>query len=156
MVILHHRLFIHYNDGEAMSNRTELNKAVVTRFNKEVIEQGNTQSFWDIIADDCVNHSAPLGTSKGPDGMFHFLYNILRAGFSDLTVEIFEQIAEGDLVSTRKQFKATHTGEIQGIPPSHKSVVIEVMDIIRLRDGKYVEHWGKSNFADILASITSA
>jgi predicted ester cyclase len=29
-----------------------------------------------------------------------------------------------------------------GIPPSGKQVTITVIDIVRLHNGKYVEHWG--------------
>ncbi len=50
--------------------------------------------------------------------------------------------------------KATHTGDFMGIPASNKSVIINVIDIIRLRDGKYVEHWGMSNLADIIKEIS--
>ena len=60
---------------------TSTNKAIVTRFNREVIEQGNMDSFNELVAHDVINHSAPPGSSTGADGMVNFLFNILRAGF---------------------------------------------------------------------------
>jgi len=137
-----------------MQATTEQNKKAVIRFNKEFIEQGNMATFTELIADEVCNHSAPPGSSTGPDGMMHFLQHILRAGFPDITVEIFDQVAEGDKVTTRKAFYATHTGEFMGIPPSGKKVTINVIDIIRLKDGKYVEHWGMSNISEVIAAIT--
>ena len=78
----------------------------------------------------------------------------MRTGFPDIKVEILEQVAERDLVTTRKKITATHTGEIFGIPPSHKKVEINVIDIIKLKDGKYMEHWGQSNFSEVIAEIS--
>jgi len=78
----------------------------------------------------------------------------LRKGFPDLRVEILDQVAENDLVATRKRITGKHTGELLGIPPSNKDVVINVIDIIRLRDGRYAEHWGQSNFAEVLQEIS--
>ena len=124
------------------------------RFNKEFIEQGNLNSFHELIAEDVINHSAPEGSSKGRDGMLYFLENILRKGFPDLRVEILDQVAEGDKVTTRKAIYATHLGEFMGVPATRKRVTINVIDIIRLRDEKYIEHWGISNLHEIVAQIS--
>jgi predicted ester cyclase len=43
-----------------------------------------------------------------------------------------------------------------GIPASNKKVIVEVIEIIKLRDGKYVEHWGLSNLPDIVKIISPA
>lgn len=137
-----------------MHNTTDQNKAIVIRFNKEVLEQGNRQTFDELVSDECINHEAPPGTSNGPDGMTHFIWDLLRAGFPDIKVEILEQVAERDLVTTRKRFTAIHTGEIMGIPPSHKKVSIKVLDMIRLRNGQFVEHWGISNLNEVLAQVS--
>lgn len=137
-----------------MSYTTEQNKSIVLRFNKECIEDGNINSFKELLADDVINHSAPDGMPNGIESFFYFLNDVLRKGFPDLKVEILEQTAERDLVTSRKSIIATHTGEIFGIPPSNKKVEIKVIDIIRLRDGKYVEHWGQSNFSDVISQIS--
>jgi len=137
-----------------MQFTTEQNKQLVIRFNKEYIEQGSRKSFEELVAEDVVNHSAPPGSSKGPDGMIHFLQNVLRTGFPDLSVEILDQVAEGDLVTTRKAIHATHSGDFMGIPPTGKKVIINVIDMIRLRQGKYVEHWGMSNLSDVIAQLS--
>jgi len=138
-----------------MQSTTEQNKKTVQRFNKEFIEQGKLEAFEELIADEVVNHSAPQGSSTGADGMLYFLQNILRAGFPDLKVEILDQLAEADKVTTRKIIQATHTGVFMGIPASGKKVGIQVIDIIRLKDGKYVEHWAVSNLAEVTASLST-
>ena len=137
-----------------MTYTTEQNKAIVNRFNKECIEQGLPESFTELLADNVINHSAPAGMPNGIESFYYFLNEVLRKGFPDLRVEILEQAAERDLVTTRKVISATHTGEIFGIAPSNKKVQINVIDIIRLQDGKYAEHWGQSNFSDVLKEIS--
>ena len=134
---------------------TEKNKAIILRFNTEFIEQGNENSFNELLSDNVINHSAPTGMPNGKDSFHFFLNNVLRNGFPNLTVEILEQVAERDLVTTRKRIKATHTGEIFGIPPSNKEVEINIIDIIRIQDGKYAEHWGQSNFDEVLKQISA-
>src|SRR5215467_8465533 len=99
---------------------TELNKQIVARFNKECIEQGNPEAFEKLLSDKVINHSAPAGMPNGKESFYFFLNNVLRQGFPNLKVEILDQIAEGDLVTTRKRISATHTGEIFGIPVSNK------------------------------------
>src|SRR5882724_12989249 len=99
-----------------MQTSIEKNKAIVIRFNKEFLEQGNMSSFKELVADDVINHSAPSGSSKGPDGMLYFINDILRKGFPDMKVEILDQAAEGDLVTSRKAIRATHLGEFMGLP----------------------------------------
>jgi predicted ester cyclase len=49
--------------------------------------------------------------------------------------------AERNRVATQKTFTGTHTGEMYGIPPTGQRVSLQYVDILRLRDGKIVEHW---------------
>ena len=80
---------------------------------------------------------------------------MLKPAFPDLKVVIHELVAEGDKVTTRKSFHATHKGEFFGVPASNKNVTMEVIDIIRLRDGKYVEHWGILDMQGLMGQITA-
>lgn len=136
-----------------MSYSTEQNKAIVRRFNKECIEQGLAASFDELLADDVVNHAAPAGMPNGKESFTFFLNEVLRKGFPDCKVEILEQVAENDLVSTRKKITGTHTGEILGLSPTNRSVEIQVIDLIRLKDGKYKEHWGQTDFHEVLRNL---
>jgi predicted ester cyclase len=136
-----------------MTGMLESNKRIVTRFNRECIEQGNPQSFAELLAEGVVNHSAPIGGPNGAGSMVHFILEILRKGIPDIQVEIEAQIAEGDLVATRKVLRGRQTGGFMGLPPSGKEVAIKVIDIVRVKDGKYAEHWGSSNLAEVLQEL---
>lgn len=136
-----------------MSPTPDRNKEIVIRFNQEFIGQGNLRSFRELVAEDAVNHSAPPGSPNGPQSMSYFILDVLRKGLPDIRVEILDQIAEGDTVATRKVLRGRHTGDFLGIPPSHKEVAIKVIDIIRLQDGRYAEHWGMSDLADVVTAL---
>ena len=134
---------------------TEQNKTIVTRFNKEFIEKGDTNVFNEIIAAGFINQTAPPGVPKGPEGVLYFFNNFLRPAFPDMQVEIQRQVAESDLVTTHKVFHVTHKGDFMGIPATGKKVDIEVMDIIRLRNGKFIEHWNVLDWQHVITQLKS-
>lgn len=129
-------------------------KAVVRRFNIEVIQQGNEAAFHALMAPDFVNHAAPAGAGNGPESMWNTFQNILRPALSGLTVTIHDQIAEGDKVTTRKTINGVHTGPLLGVPATGREVSISVIDIVRVQDGRYVEHWGLNTLPLVLAELS--
>jgi len=135
-------------------NITDQNKATVIRFNKEFIEGGKINAFNDIIDQEFLNQTAPQGVPKGPEGVLYFFNHFLKTAFPDLKVEILRQVAENDTVTTHKIFHATHKGDFMGIPASGRSVTMEVMDIIRLKDGKFIEHWNVVDWQNIIGQLT--
>ncbi|RWL75856.1 MAG: ester cyclase [Mesorhizobium sp.] len=128
-------------------------KEIVRRFNAEVIEAGSAQSFADLMAPDFVNHSAPPGSPNGPESMWNTFENLLRPAISELRVKIEDQIAEGDMVTTRKSVTGILTGRLLGAGPTNALIAIDVIDIVRVRDGRYAEHWGMNNLAAVVAAI---
>jgi predicted ester cyclase len=139
-----------------METMIENNKAVVRRFNKEVIEQGNADSFNTLMDRNFVNQSAPAGMDNGPQGMIWFFNEILRPAIPDIKVAIHDQVAEGDMVTTRKTISGTQTGQLLGVPATGKSISIDVIDIVRVKDGRYVEHWGLTTLPELLATLAQA
>lgn len=130
----------------------EKNKEIVRRFNKEIIEQGNLDTFNQIMDNDFINRTAPA-TANGADGMWNTFSNILRPAFPDLTVEIHDQIAEDDKVVTRKSITGTHKGQLFDISPTGQKIRIDVIDIVRVKDGKYIEHWGINTLQTVLSEL---
>ncbi|MFA7414711.1 MAG: ester cyclase [Rhizobium sp.] len=132
------------------------NKEVVRRFNIEVIQDGNETEFHALMAPDFINHSAPQGMPNGPESMWNTFQNVLRPAFSDLKITIHDQIAEGDKVTTRKTISGVHSGTLMGIPATGRHVAISVIDIVRVEDGRYAEHWGLNTLSNVLAALSKA
>ncbi|HSD08713.1 ester cyclase [Flavobacterium sp.] len=133
-------------------NNLEANKEIVKRFNKEVIEQCNLDSFNELIDTEFVNRTAPENAND-KNGMWNTFHNILKPAFPDLKVEIYDQIAEGDKVTTRKSIFGTHQGSLMGIEPTGRQVKIDVIDIVRVKNGKYFEHWGINTLQTIINDL---
>ncbi|MBB5636145.1 putative ester cyclase [Pedobacter cryoconitis] len=137
-----------------METQLEKNKAVVKRFNLEVIEQGNLESFKELMNEQFINRTAPEGADNGPQGMIYTFNQVLRPAFPNLKVIIHQQIAEGDLVTTHKTITGTHYGLLMGIPATGKKVNIQVIDIVRVVNGKYIEHWGMNTLSAVLTQLS--
>lgn len=131
--------------GESQAASAEANKRVVANF-VEVCQNQHDLAAADVIFDhDYVNHykpgNRPLEPALGPAAGFQVFYGTLVRAFPDAYVEINEQLAERDLVATRKTLHGTHLGEIWGLPPTGNRVELEFIDIFRVKDGKLKEHW---------------
>jgi predicted ester cyclase len=63
------------------------------------------------------------------------------SGFSDTGIAIEDMVSEGDRVAFRGVVRATHKAEFMGIPASGKQVVVPVIGIALLAEGKIAEWW---------------
>jgi steroid delta-isomerase-like uncharacterized protein len=63
------------------------------------------------------------------------------AAFSDTRITIEDMVAEDNKVAWRGVTTATHTAEFMGTPASGKQIVVPVMGMARLAEGKVVEWW---------------
>ena len=55
-----------------------------------------------------------------------------RAAFPNLRIEPDDILASGDKVVARVRATGTHDGELIGMPPTGKSVDVQLIDIMRL------------------------
>jgi steroid delta-isomerase-like uncharacterized protein len=119
---------------------SEENKTLVRRFVDEVQSGGNIDLIDELCSPEFVNHSAPPGMPADCEGV-KLVTAMFRQAFPDSYFTVEDMIAEGDKVATRKTFHGTHEGEFLGIPPTGRPVSIGLIDIVRVADGRVVEHW---------------
>jgi len=113
---------------------------VVRSFVREYQERRDEGAFGRFLASDVIDHTPTPGTAPGAEGVRQ-VFQMLWSGMPDMRVDIHQQIAEGDMVVTRKSFVGTHKGELFGVPPTGRDIHLDVIDIVRVADGKIVEHW---------------
>jgi predicted ester cyclase len=118
------------------------NTAIVRRFIDEYQTGGDKVVLCETISPRLVNHTPMTADPPGGVAEVEGIFDMFHAAFADFAVEVHQQFAAGDKVMTYKTFTGTHTGEFQGIPPTGRSVRFDVMDIVRLEGGQFVEHWG--------------
>ena len=136
----------------------ERNKRVVAEFVERCQNQHDLAAADEIFHPEFVNHYAPGGQPYSaepghPGAPFQRFYRMLLSAFPDAAVTIDEQIAERDLVATRKTLRGTHRGELWGLPPTANGVELEFIDIFRIRDGKLAEHWTHMDFDALRAQM---
>lgn len=137
-----------------MANKTtvEQNKQVVIRFNNEFFEKGNTEITNELLSNTFVNHTAPPNAPTDASAMIQFI-TAFHQGFSDVAIEIFEVLAEDNKVSLRKTITGTHTAEFMGKQATWKKVVLNVIEIDTLKDGKITDHWSRNDFMQVIAGL---
>jgi len=128
------------------------NKALVRRFVEEVQARGDVDAIDELLAPDLINHTPPPGLPADREGA-RLITGAIRSAFPDHDAVIEQMVGEGDLVATYKTFTGTHSGEFMGIPPTGRRVTIRVMDFVRIRDGKVVDHWNIVDVAGLMGQL---
>jgi predicted ester cyclase len=132
---------------------SEDNKRVVANFVEVCQNRHDLAAADEIFHPEFVNHYAPAGrpmpSTPRPAGGFQTFYGLLLQAFPDASMEINEQLAERDLVATRKTLLGTNSGEIWDLPPTGNRVELEFIDIFRVKDGKLAEHWTSMDLASL-------
>jgi predicted ester cyclase len=116
------------------------NKAIVRRFVDEVQSQGNIDAIDELCSPEFVNHSAPPRVPSSYEGVKQVMA-MFRQAFPDSYFTVEDMVAEGDKVATRKTFHGTHEGKFMGISPTGRRVSMGLIDIVRISEGRVVEHW---------------
>ncbi len=75
--------------------------------------------------------------------------------FPDLHIEIEATLSQADQVVVRWTATATHTGDGLGMPATGEAITFQGMTWIRVRDGKMIEGWQRSNIPEVMRSLTS-
>jgi steroid delta-isomerase-like uncharacterized protein len=119
---------------------TETNLTLVRRFVEEAQTRHNLAAVDDYMSPDFVDHSAPPGLPPDREGV-KMQFTMFFTALPDLQAIIHDQVADENKVVTRKTLRGTHQGDLMGIPPTGKTVDIEVIDILAVTDGKITDHW---------------
>ena len=69
--------------------------------------------------------------------------------YPDAVVTINDMFAEGDAVITKKTFAGTNQAEFMGVPATGRRVSFQYVDIMRVRDGRIIEHWNVRGSAQL-------
>lgn len=126
----------------------ERNKSKIASFIDVVWRQGRLDALATFWTSDCVNHADPAPSNSGLEALrrYHAQFSQAFAEFQSPTIELVQQIAEGDRVATQIVTKATHAA-------SGRSVALSTIRIDRLREGKIAEHWSVADMAGLMRQL---
>ena len=119
----------------------------------EAMESGDTEAVYEFWAPEFHSHVtsrvAPGRVGEDVRGEEQKWWEQARAAFPDMAFTVNLVIESGDLVVSNWTVQGTHTGApFYDVPASGEPVTINGTAIIRLRDGKIVEHWGGPHCQD--------
>jgi predicted ester cyclase len=111
------------------------------------MDAGDTEAVYEFWSPDFVSHVtdrvAPdrVGTDVR-DGEQEW-WTQVRSAFPDMVFSVNLLVESDDIIVSNWTVKGTHTGTaFYDVPPSGEPVEINGTGILRIRDGKIVEHWG--------------
>jgi steroid delta-isomerase-like uncharacterized protein len=131
---------------------TEKNKSTVRRYLDEVWNRGDIAASDAYLAPDYRRHIGPGAEPLGIEGQRMRLQSFRRA-FPDVSLEIHEMLAEDDLVAFGFTMSGTHNGPFQGVEPTGAKISIPGLDLVRLREGLLIEHWGGADLNALKAQL---
>lgn len=130
---------------------TEENKNIVRRY-QEIYNSNNLDELDNIVALDVLMPKIMPDMPSGLDGA-KAVHQKTLIGMPDFRTEIQDLIAENDKVVARVLMTGTHTGDFYGIPATGKHVEFTGVFIVRIVNGKIVEHWGEEDSYSLLLQL---
>ena len=80
----------------------------------------------------------PMVGSEAVRGTFEALY----AAFPDYRIDLEDVIVDGDRIAMRATQRGTQSGPLGPMPATGRSMEVLTIDIVRVEDGQFAEHWG--------------
>jgi predicted ester cyclase len=121
-----------------MSSTEELARRLI----EEGFNNGDLGVAEDVISPDQVEHQyyGP-DHARGAEGVKAVISSLRRA-FSDFHLAIEDLAVDGDKVWLRMTATGTNDGSFMGNAPTGRPMRSDVFDVVRVKDGRIVEHWG--------------
>ena len=130
---------------------TEENKNIVRRY-QEIYNSNDLDALGQVVAEDLVSPKIMPGMQPGLEGAKQ-VHATTLIGMPDWHTRIDDMIAEGGKVVARITMTGTHTGDFWGIPATGKRVEFTGIYIVRIADGRIVEHWGEEDGVSLLQQL---
>jgi steroid delta-isomerase-like uncharacterized protein len=129
----------------------EENKHLVRRY-QDIYNSNELDRLTEVLSEDLLTPNIMPGIPHGVEGA-KAAHRIMLAGFPDYQTIIEDMIAEGDRVAARIKMTGTHTGEFMGIPSTEKWISFTGIYMVRIANGKIVEHWGEEDSVSLLQQL---
>ena len=126
------------------------NKAAVRRYLDEAWNKGNLGIIDELMAPGYVRYT-PAG-QLDREGQKQRIAGF-RQALPDLHAEVDRILAEDDQVAFRIMMRGAHQGPLLGVAPTGKAVKITATDIVRMENGRVVEHWGNMDELGLLRQL---
>lgn len=125
----------------SLASGSESNVEFCKHFYEQVVNQGKVEEIDEVFSADFVEHEPFPGLEANREGAKQF-FAMMHTAFPDLEFDVDFYMSDGSKVAAYVTIRGTHQGEFMGIEPTGRKINVRVIDIMRIEDGKFVEHWG--------------
>jgi predicted ester cyclase len=122
---------------------------------QEIFPAVDTAGLADIVAADCVDHSARPGETQGIEGVRNTM-RFLDGAFSSQRFDVQQTVEQGNTVVVHFVHHGIHTGELMGLPATNREFTNEHIHILRFKDDRAVEHWGLHDHLSLMHQLGAA
>ena len=112
----------------------------------------DTRTFPELFTESYIQHSGR--SASGLAAQIELFQNLFIVT-PDHHMQVEDRIIAGDKIVARTTHTATHKGTFRGFPPSGKSFNYRTVDIWRVENGKFAEHWDISDAEEVLRRLRS-
>ena len=112
----------------------------------------DTSSFPELHTESYIQHSG-----RSPSGLAAQIENFrgIFGRMPDVQTRVEDRIIAGDKVVARMTFSATHTQPLLGIAPTGRRFTLRTIDIWRVENGKFAEHWDVVDYQGLQKQLRS-
>ena len=128
-------------------------RELIERFHAELFTTGDLTTIDRFFAPDVVSHDMPPGFPQGIEGVRLF-FSSFREGMPDVQVRIDEIVVEDDRAAVATMIEGTHTGAMMGIEATGRRISVRGIDMVRVADGRIVEHRGLTDTVGLLRQLS--
>jgi predicted ester cyclase len=117
-----------------------INEQLFRTFIEEGFSKGDVTVFDKYASRDFIEHQYGFIPSNA-EGVKKAIKSLHNA-FPDFSMTIEELVVNNDKVWGRMTARGIQKGQFGPMPPTGKKFEITIIDIMRFKEGKLVEHWG--------------
>jgi predicted ester cyclase len=125
----------------------------------EAINSHNVDLLDKVYSDSAyTNHQALIMANSAPPNLngraqAKAYFGARFKAFPDVTLKTDIRVVHGDLIAANLIWAGTHKDTYLGIPASGKKAVWNSTDVLRVKDGLFVEHWGAVDFVGLMKQL---
>jgi predicted ester cyclase len=143
------------NAVNTAKSQADANKSLVRSY-YDALNKGDFEAIKVLLSSAYKRYLSAINTLGKPldaAGQVQRLIG-LRITFPDLQITVENLIAEGDYVAINLTAQGTQQGALLGtVAPTGRKITVSGFEIIRIENGKMIEHWGGTDTFDILIQM---
>lgn len=129
------------------------NKNIARKLMEEGWNKGRLNVVDELVSPRCRFHDPVFPSLKEGAENYKQHMQTCRNGFPDLNFSIEDTIAERNEVVLHWTARGTQRGTFLGMPATNKTGTVSGTTILRMENGKIVEHWSDWNLLTLMEQL---